>query len=153
MREAKPYRISKWEVWEAYKRVKANQGAAGVDEQSIRELERNLKGNLSWLLGDCSCPLLHHRWQASPLRGRLAGNVLLTRPLLYEFAFLRLTHLLPEASAHGLSPCPAQVATCSNEQFTWWAPYIPQDQARLILAHRASASDLARCRRTSETKY
>jgi RNA-directed DNA polymerase len=46
MSEAKPFCISKWEVWEAYKRVKANQGAAGVDEQSIAEFERNLKGNL-----------------------------------------------------------------------------------------------------------
>jgi RNA-directed DNA polymerase len=46
MSEAKPFCISKWEVWEAYKRVKANQGAAGVDEQSIRDFERNLKGNL-----------------------------------------------------------------------------------------------------------
>ena len=44
--EAKPFVISKWEVWEAYRRVKANQGAAGVDEQSIADLERNLKGNL-----------------------------------------------------------------------------------------------------------
>ena len=46
MSEAKPFCISKWEVWEAYKRVKANQGAAGVDEQSITDLERDLKGNL-----------------------------------------------------------------------------------------------------------
>ncbi len=46
MSEAKPYCISKWEVWEAYKRVKANQGAAGVDEQSIADFERNLKRNL-----------------------------------------------------------------------------------------------------------
>jgi retron-type reverse transcriptase len=44
--EAKPFVISKWEVLEAYKRVKANQGAAGVDEQSIADFERNLKGNL-----------------------------------------------------------------------------------------------------------
>ena len=43
MSEAKPFVISKWEVWEAYKRVKANQGAAGVDEQSIEDFERNLK--------------------------------------------------------------------------------------------------------------
>jgi len=41
--EAKSYCISKQEVWEAYKRVKANQGAAGVDEQSIADLEENLK--------------------------------------------------------------------------------------------------------------
>jgi RNA-directed DNA polymerase len=33
-------------VWEAYLRVKANQGAAGVDGESIEEFERNLKGNL-----------------------------------------------------------------------------------------------------------
>jgi RNA-directed DNA polymerase len=44
--KAKPYCISKWEVWEAYKRVKANQGAAGVDGQSIAEFEEDLKNNL-----------------------------------------------------------------------------------------------------------
>jgi len=44
--KAKPFCISKWEVWEAYKRVKANQGAAGVDGQSIAELEEELKDNL-----------------------------------------------------------------------------------------------------------
>jgi RNA-directed DNA polymerase len=42
----KPFVISKWVVWEAYQRVKANDGAAGVDEQSIEEFERDLKGNL-----------------------------------------------------------------------------------------------------------
>src|SRR5437870_7476209 len=46
MSEAKPFVISKWEVGEAYKRVKANQGAAGVDQQSIVDFERNLKRNL-----------------------------------------------------------------------------------------------------------
>src|SRR6202022_4652226 len=46
MSEAKPFYISKWEVWEAYKRVKANHGAAGVDEQSIVDFEKDLKGNL-----------------------------------------------------------------------------------------------------------
>src|ERR1700752_5480277 len=46
MKEAKPFVISKWEVWEAYKRVRANKGAAGVDEQSIADFERDLKGNL-----------------------------------------------------------------------------------------------------------
>ena len=46
MSEAKPFCISKWEVWEAYKRVKANKGAAGVDEQSIEEFEKRLKKNL-----------------------------------------------------------------------------------------------------------
>ena len=46
MSEAKPFCISKWEVWKAYKRVKANQGAAGVDEQSIADFEKKLKDNL-----------------------------------------------------------------------------------------------------------
>ena len=46
MNEAKPFLISKREVWKAYQRVKANKGAAGVDEQSITEFERNLKDNL-----------------------------------------------------------------------------------------------------------
>jgi RNA-directed DNA polymerase len=44
--KAKPFSISKREVWEAYKRVKANQGAAGVDGQSIEEFERDLQNNL-----------------------------------------------------------------------------------------------------------
>jgi hypothetical protein len=35
----KPFDISKWVVWEAVGRVKANKGAAGVDEESIAELE------------------------------------------------------------------------------------------------------------------
>jgi RNA-directed DNA polymerase len=44
--EAKPFKIPKREVWEAFKRVKANQGAAGVDGQSISEFEANLSDNL-----------------------------------------------------------------------------------------------------------
>lgn len=43
---AKPFSISKRDVWEAYKRVKANRGAAGVDGQSIAEFEENLTSNL-----------------------------------------------------------------------------------------------------------
>jgi RNA-directed DNA polymerase len=43
---AKSFEIPKLLVWEAYLRVKANQGAAGVDGQSIEEFEKELKGNL-----------------------------------------------------------------------------------------------------------
>jgi len=43
---AKPFCISRREVWEAYLRVKSNQGAAGLDGQSIEEFERELKKNL-----------------------------------------------------------------------------------------------------------
>jgi len=42
----KPYTISKQVVWEAYQRVKANHGAAGVDGQSIEAFETDLKNNL-----------------------------------------------------------------------------------------------------------
>ena len=46
MGKAKPFDIAKREVWEAFKRVKANQGAAGVDAQSIAEFEVDLSNNL-----------------------------------------------------------------------------------------------------------
>ena len=44
--EAKPFCISRWEVWEAYLKVKSNKGAAGLDEQTIEEFEKDLKKNL-----------------------------------------------------------------------------------------------------------
>ena len=48
MSEPKPksFEIFKWAVWDAYRRVKANKGAAGVDGESIKEFEENLQGNL-----------------------------------------------------------------------------------------------------------
>jgi RNA-directed DNA polymerase len=46
MRTAKSYEIPKRLVWEAYKRVKANGGAAGVDEQSLLEFEGAFGNNL-----------------------------------------------------------------------------------------------------------
>jgi len=46
LEQAKPFRITKRQVWEAYKRVKANKGAAGVDGQEIEDFEQDLKGNL-----------------------------------------------------------------------------------------------------------
>jgi len=44
--QAKPFSISKQVVWDAYKRVKANKGTYGVDEQSIQDFEKRLKDNL-----------------------------------------------------------------------------------------------------------
>ena len=44
--QGKSFVISKWEVWEAFKRVKRNQGAAGVDAQSVAAFEADLQGNL-----------------------------------------------------------------------------------------------------------
>ena len=44
--QSKPFCISKHVVLEAWRRVKANQGAAGVDKESISDVESNLKDNL-----------------------------------------------------------------------------------------------------------
>lgn len=46
MPDAKPYVIPKRLVWDAYQRVKANQGAAGVDGESVAAFEADLKDNL-----------------------------------------------------------------------------------------------------------
>jgi RNA-directed DNA polymerase len=42
----KSFEISKRMVYEAYLRVRANKGAAGVDGQSVEQFEQDLKGNL-----------------------------------------------------------------------------------------------------------
>jgi group II intron reverse transcriptase/maturase len=42
----KPFNIDKRLVYEAYKAVKSNRGAAGVDEQTIEQFEADLSGNL-----------------------------------------------------------------------------------------------------------
>jgi group II intron reverse transcriptase/maturase len=42
----KPFTIEKRRVYEAYKAVKSNKGAAGVDGQTIEQFEMDLKGNL-----------------------------------------------------------------------------------------------------------
>ncbi|MFI8087971.1 group II intron reverse transcriptase/maturase [Streptomyces sp. NPDC086080] len=42
----KPFDISKSEVWDAWTKVKGNQGAPGVDGQSIEAFEKDLKNNL-----------------------------------------------------------------------------------------------------------
>jgi RNA-directed DNA polymerase len=42
----KPFVISQQVVWEAWQKVRANRGAAGVDEESIQAFGANLEGNL-----------------------------------------------------------------------------------------------------------
>lgn len=43
---SKPFGISKWAVLEAWQRVRANQGSAGIDGISINAFEKKLKNNL-----------------------------------------------------------------------------------------------------------
>ncbi len=40
--KAKPFEIPKRWVWEAYQQVKRNDGAAGIDQQTMQQFERNL---------------------------------------------------------------------------------------------------------------
>src|SRR3989441_7681216 len=46
MTSTKPYVIAKRAVWEAYQQVKANRGAAGIDDETIVMFEQNLSRNL-----------------------------------------------------------------------------------------------------------
>jgi len=38
--------ITKYMVWEAYKKVKRNKGSGGVDKISLQDYEKSLQGNL-----------------------------------------------------------------------------------------------------------
>ena len=42
----KVYDISRWLVWDAYQKVKANKGAAGVDQQSLADFAQDESNNL-----------------------------------------------------------------------------------------------------------
>lgn len=46
MSEAKPFSISKQEVYDAYRQVKENKGAAGVDRQSLDDFGQKMSDNL-----------------------------------------------------------------------------------------------------------
>jgi hypothetical protein len=67
----KPFMIEKWRVYEAYKAVKFNKGAAVVDGQTIEQFEADLKGNLSpEILFQGSIPEHAHHRQRSANLGR-----------------------------------------------------------------------------------
>ena len=70
----KSFDISKRLVWEAYKSVKANKGAAGVDGQSVEAFEADLRNNLYKIWNRMSSgsyfPLRCVRWR---YRNRMAA--------------------------------------------------------------------------------
>ena len=63
MDRTKPFPISKRQVWEAWKKVKANQGGAGIDGQTIEAFEAKVGDNLYKLWNR------HGVWQLSPASG------------------------------------------------------------------------------------
>lgn len=46
MKKTKSFPVTKRQVWEAWKRVRANQGGAGIDRQSLADFESDLGNNL-----------------------------------------------------------------------------------------------------------
>jgi len=42
----KPFDISKQAVWQAYRKVRANKGAPGVDAQSLEQFDQDHDNNL-----------------------------------------------------------------------------------------------------------
>jgi RNA-directed DNA polymerase len=44
--QGKPFQIDKRLIWEAWKQVKRNQGAPGIDGQTVKQFEEDLEGGL-----------------------------------------------------------------------------------------------------------
>ena len=62
----KPFSIDKKLVYEAYKAVKANAGAAGVDGQTIAQFDADLRGNLYKIWNRMSNDALRSAASATP---------------------------------------------------------------------------------------
>jgi RNA-directed DNA polymerase len=43
MTSTKPYDIAKRTIWDAYRRVKANRGAVGIDDETIAMVEQDCR--------------------------------------------------------------------------------------------------------------
>jgi RNA-directed DNA polymerase len=68
---SRPFSIEKRRVYEAYKAVKSNRGAAGVDGQTLEMFETDLAGNLYKIWNRMST--FHLRCAPSPFqKGRAA---------------------------------------------------------------------------------
>jgi len=72
----KPFEISKWEVWEAYRQVKANRGAPGVDGVTLEEFDKDLKNNLYKIWNRMSRSLAQTRSDVDDIGGGHCGGPL-----------------------------------------------------------------------------
>jgi RNA-directed DNA polymerase len=101
--KGKPFAISKRLVWEAWLRVKANQGAAGVDEQSIQAFEANLTGNLYKLWNRlCSGSYMPPPVKAVEIPKRSGGVRVLGVPTVADRVAQTVVHLYIEPT---VEPC------------------------------------------------
>lgn len=113
MQTAKPVSIAKRMVWEASKRVKAKQGAAGVDGASLADCEAHLTQNLSKLwkrLASGSAVPPPVRTGAIPKRGggqRRGGRPTVAERLAQTVVAMALEPVLEphfHADSYGASP-------------------------------------------------
>jgi RNA-directed DNA polymerase len=86
LRSAKPNDISKHLVWEAYRSVKANGGAAGVDKESIEAFEVRLKDNLYRVWNRmASGSYFPPPVKAVPIPKKTGGTRILGVPTVYSY--------------------------------------------------------------------
>lgn len=82
----KPYDIPKALIWEAFKCVKANGGAAGVDRESIEQFESRLGDNLYKLWNRlCSGSYFPPPVKGVPIPKKSGGVRVLGVPMLCSY--------------------------------------------------------------------
>ena len=103
MDRAKPYAIPKREVWGAYKRVRANQGAAGVDGQTIADFEADLANNLYKLWNTRGArQLLQHEQDRQRDHSRLPFDNVTMPPKALRLSIRYLITTLPSVVAQAI---------------------------------------------------
>lgn len=86
----KPYDIPKALVWEAYQQVRANGGAAGIDQESIAQFEDRLGDNLYKLWNRlCSGSYFPPPVKGVPIPKKAGGTRLLGVPTVIANCTIR----------------------------------------------------------------